>query len=42
MDRTTSKHIHINTPKKITDDELDNMPWSNKCELISKDPATCA
>ena len=28
--------------KKITDDQLDNMPWSDKCELISKDPATCA
>ena len=28
--------------KKITDDELDNMPWSDKCELISKDPATYA
>ena len=34
--------IHISIHQKtITDDELDNMPWSNKCELISKDPATC-
>ena len=28
--------------KDITDAELDNMSWSDKCELISKDPATCA
>ena len=28
--------------KKTTDAELDSMPWCNKCELISKDPATCA
>ena len=28
--------------KTITDDKVDNMPWSDKCELILKDPATCA
>ena len=43
MGRTTSKHIHINTQKKKkTDAELDSMSWCDKCELISKDPATCA
>ena len=33
--------IYISIHKK-TDAELDSMPWCDKCELISKDPATCA
>jgi len=28
--------------KTITNNELENMSWSDKCELISKDPGTCA
>ena len=36
-----SIYISIHQKKK-TDDEIDNMPWFDKCELISKDPATCA
>ena len=28
--------------KDITQDEIENMPWTEKCELISKDPGTCA
>ena len=37
------RSIYISIHQKtITDTELENMSWSNKCELISKDPATCA
>ena len=37
------RSIYISIHQKdITDAELDNMSWSDKCELISKDPATCA
>ena len=28
--------------KNITHNELENMSWSEKCQLISKDPGTCA
>ena len=28
--------------KDITQHQIENMPWTEKCELISKDPGTCA
>ena len=37
------RSIYISLHQKtVTDAELQNMSWSDKCELISKDPATCA
>ena len=37
------RSIYISIHKKnITDAELDSMSWCDECELISKDPATCA
>ena len=35
--------IHILIHKKnITEQEIENMPWTEKCKLISKDPGTCS
>ena len=42
MDRITTKYIHTNKKKNISLDKLEHMSWPQKCDLISKDPGTCA
>ena len=32
----------LTNKKNITHEQLEKMPWNEKCNLISKDPGTCA
>ena len=32
----------LTNKKNITNEQLEKMPWNEKCNLISKDPGTCA
>ena len=42
MDSITTKYTPTNIQQKITEHEIENMPWTGKCKLISKDPGTCS
>ena len=32
----------LTNKKNITHEQLEKIPWNEKCDLISKDPGTCA